>query len=98
MGYDNSNSGALFKNDKKRTDTDRDYSGNLEATCPHCNKSSDFWVSAWINTSKAGAKYMKMLVNPKEPAQQPSGGLDRNPDGTAKPRTQEPEEFDDIPF
>ena len=101
MGYDNSNSGAMFKSDKRpgHEDTDRDYSGNMEVTCPHCSRSADHWISAWINVSKAGAKYMKLKFNAKDQSAQPSGGrLDKNEDGTTKPPGSEDDGFDDIPF
>ena len=97
MGYDNSNSGALFKNKDKDRDTDRDYSGNAEITCPHCNKSADHWISCWINTSKAGMKYMKLKFNAKESQIHVGSNLSKNEDGTAKPPSAD-DDFDDIPF
>jgi hypothetical protein len=59
--YDNTNRGVLFsERDKKTKDDDRDYAGtiNIEGT--------EYWLSAWIKTSKAGAKYMSLSVKPKE--------------------------------
>ena len=58
--YDNSNSGALFKNDKEGIDTRPDYRGSCEVNNEH------YWVSAWIKTSKAGVKFMSLKFNPKE--------------------------------
>ena len=93
MSYDNSNSGALFSAaDKKQKETDRDYSGNMEVTCPHCNESAEHWVSAWINVAASGKKYMKMKFNAKE-AFNPTHGT--NADGTAKPPVYDD---DDVPF
>lgn len=97
-GYDNSNEGVLFSAaDKKRKETDRDYSGNAEVVCPHCNKNSDHWISAWINKSAAGMKYMKLKFNAKDAA--PSGGstYGKNADGTTKPPPADIDD-DDIPF
>ena len=54
------NSGALFKNDKKETDSHPDYKGSAMID------GSDYWVSGWINTSNAGTKYMKFSYSPKE--------------------------------
>ena len=54
------NEGALFKNDKKETDTDPNYKGSAMIN------GTNYWVSGWINTSKAGAKYMKFSYTPKE--------------------------------
>ena len=56
------NSGALFKNDKKETDSHPDYKGSAMID------GSDYWVSGWINTSNAGTKYMKFSYSPKEQA------------------------------
>jgi hypothetical protein len=56
------NSGALFKNDKKETDSHPDYKGSamIEGT--------EYWFSAWINESKTGTKYMKTSFSQKEQA------------------------------
>jgi uncharacterized protein (DUF736 family) len=54
------NSGALFKNDKKESDSHPDYKGSamIEGT--------EYWFSAWINESKTGTKYMKTSFSLKE--------------------------------
>ena len=54
------NSGALFKNDKKESDSHPDYKGSAMIN------GSDFWVSGWVNVSSAGTKYMKFSYSPKE--------------------------------
>ena len=54
------NSGALFKNDKKQSDSHPDYKGSAMID------GSDYWVSGWINVSSAGTKYMKFSYSPKE--------------------------------
>jgi len=59
--YDNNNSGALFKNeDKREGKRDPDYKGSAEVA------GVEYWLSAWINTSKAGQKYMSLKFKPKE--------------------------------
>jgi hypothetical protein len=61
MSYDNTNRGVLFsERDKKTKDEDRDYSGtiNIEGT--------EYWLSAWIKTSKKGTKFLSLRVKPKE--------------------------------
>jgi hypothetical protein len=62
MAYDNTNRGALFRNDKREADTDADYNGtvNIEGT--------EFWLNGWLKTSKAGDKYISLSVRPKEAA------------------------------
>lgn len=86
MTYDNSNSGALFKNDRKRPDRqDPDYTGKAEIA------GSQYYVDAWINEVKdqPGRKYLKLKfkpIAPKAVASAPS---------TA---STEPDLNDDIPF
>lgn len=60
MPYDNTNRGALFKNDDKQEDTHADYRGNLNVG------GTEYWLDAWIKTSKAGKKFMSLSVKPKE--------------------------------
>ena len=50
--YDNTDKGALFKNDKKETDSHPDYKGSINV------EGKEYWLSSWINTSKKGVKYM----------------------------------------
>jgi uncharacterized protein (DUF736 family) len=59
MAYDNTNSGALFKNEDKREERHPDYKGSLNVG------GVDYWLSSWLKTSKAGAKYMSISVTPK---------------------------------
>jgi uncharacterized protein (DUF736 family) len=59
------NSGALFRNKKKETDKHPDYTGSISVD------GKDYWLSAWINTSKAGDKYMALRVTPPENADNP---------------------------
>ena len=58
--YDNTNSGALFKNEKKEQDTHSDYNGNINVN------GQEFWLNAWLKKSKAGKTYMSLSVKPKE--------------------------------
>jgi hypothetical protein len=59
--YDNTNRGVLFsERDKKTKDDDRDYSGTLNV------EGREFWLSAWIRTSKKGNKFLSLSVKPKE--------------------------------
>jgi uncharacterized protein (DUF736 family) len=60
--YDNTNRGALFKNDDKESDNHPDYKGNINVG------GKEFYLSAWIKQSKAGKKYMSLSVQPKEGA------------------------------
>jgi hypothetical protein len=58
--FDNTNRGALFKDDKKAKDTDRDYSGSINVD------GVEYWVSGWIKTSKKGTKFLSLSVKPKD--------------------------------
>jgi hypothetical protein len=59
---DKINRGALFKNDRKTSETHSDYRGEANIS------GQEFWVDAWIKQSKAGAKYMSMSFKPKTAA------------------------------
>ena len=61
MTYDNSNSGALFKNDRKRPDRqDPDYTGTAELA------GVAYFVDAWVNEVKTqpGRKFLKLKFKP----------------------------------
>jgi len=60
MKYDDTNSGVLFKNEKKEKDSQPDYRGNINI------EGTDCWLSAWIKTAKSGIKYMSLSVQVKE--------------------------------
>jgi uncharacterized protein (DUF736 family) len=84
MNHDNTNSGALFKNDKEGKDSRPDYRGTLNVN------GTDFWISAWLKSSKAGQKYMSLSVQPKQA---------KDIKGAVSHKTAAPADFDDdIPF
>jgi uncharacterized protein (DUF736 family) len=57
--YDNKNSGALFKNDKKEDEKHPDYRGNVNAA------GVDYWLDAWLKKDKNGKTYMRLRLKPK---------------------------------
>lgn len=88
--YDNTNSGALFKNDRKETASHPDYKGQINVN------GVDYWLSAWIKPMKNDPerRFMSLSVKAKEaaapapqqrskPAPAPSTGFD---------------DFDSVPF
>jgi uncharacterized protein (DUF736 family) len=84
MQYDNSNRGAIFKNDDKQQDNHPDYKGSLNVN------GVDLWISAWLKTSeKTGKKFLSLSVKPKDaaPVKQPS-----------KPKSSGFDDMDDEPF
>jgi hypothetical protein len=53
MTYDNINRGALFRDEKKADEKDRDYSGSINID------GKEFWISGWVKESKAGKKFLR---------------------------------------
>jgi hypothetical protein len=74
--YDDTNRGALFRNDKKESDRHPDYKGSLNVG------GTEYWISAWLKEAKSGTKYMSLAVTAKEAKTepetkpQPQGGFD----------------------
>jgi hypothetical protein len=60
--FDNTNRGVLFKNKDKTDDKHADYQGNANVN------GEEFWLNAWIKTSKKGTKYMSLSLKPKQEA------------------------------
>lgn len=62
--YDNTNSGALFINDKKTNDRQPNLRGSVNVD------GTEYWVSAWTKTikngPKAGQKMISLALQPKE--------------------------------
>lgn len=83
--YDNTDSGALFKNDKKDTDKHPDYKGSVNVG------GTEYWLSAWIKTSKQGTKFMSLSVKAKDEAP-------RKPAPKTAPAKDGYADFDDMPF
>lgn len=60
MPYDNNNRGVLFKNDRKTSDKQPDYKGDLNVG------GVVFEIAAWIKEAKeTGKKYMSLSIQPK---------------------------------
>ena len=71
MQYDNTNSGVLFRNEKKQTEKHPDFTGSINSD------GREFFLSAWVNETNDGRKYFKLSLSPKDekpskPAQQQS--------------------------
>ena len=73
MSYDNTNTGALFKNDDKKTDKHPGYTGTINVD------GKEYWLAGWVKESKAGQKYFSLAVKPKdakpEPKQEKRGSI-----------------------
>ena len=57
--YDNTNKGALFKNNRKTEDKHADYSGSINVN------GVDHWVSAWVREGTSG-KFFSLSVKRKD--------------------------------
>ncbi len=69
MAYETKpNTGSLFRNDKKETDSHPDYKGS------GLIGGVDHFLDAWINTSNSGVKYMSLKFKPKETRGEPKQG------------------------
>lgn len=54
------NSGALFRNDKREGDNQPNAKGDCIID------GAEYWVSAWTNTAKDGAKYQSLKFTRKD--------------------------------
>jgi len=57
--YDNTNRGALFKNTDKTDAKHADYRGEINVN------GEQFWINAWLRTSKKGTKFLSLSVKSK---------------------------------
>lgn len=70
--YDNTNRGALFRNEDRKTDKHPEYSGTINIA------GRDYYLSAWIKEGKRG-KFFSLSVKPKGTDK----GVDRDSHGEA---------------
>lgn len=87
--YDNTNKGALFRNNRKEKETHPDYNGSINID------GHDYWLSGWLKESQNGNKFFSLSVKRKDgtsdrPAQEFKEAVKRNfPDADLS---------DDLPF
>ncbi|WP_316216764.1 hypothetical protein [Bradyrhizobium sp. SZCCHNR3003] len=58
--HDNTNKGALFRNEHRNSDRSPDYTGKLNVD------GTEYWLSAWLQKAKDGSKYMSVAVRPQD--------------------------------
>ena len=107
--YDNTNSGALFENEKRDKESHPHLRGSCTIKTPD-GELVEYWVSAWQKTSKKGNDFFSLSFQLKEdsagkkadkhdkPASQ--GGLFKKRDEPAKTASKiaDPDLDDSIPF
>lgn len=87
--YDNTNRGALFRNEEKKSDKHPDYSGSLNVD------GAEFFLDAWINEAASGRKFMSVSIKAKtgpKPTGKTHGQM------AEERRRPAPSDDDDIPF
>lgn len=103
--FDNTDKGALHKNERKTEDRYPDYKGDAMPVCAHCGQKSAYWLSAWIKTARNGGKKWMSIAFQKKDDQpkvvgfepQKTGGYANKP--AIKPNDSHSIDFDDdIPF
>ena len=57
--FDNTNRGALFKNDRKEGDRDPDYRGSLNVD------GREYRLTGWLKESRAGVAFLSLSIKPK---------------------------------
>ena len=83
--FDNTNRGALFRNDKATTDKHPTHTGKINV------EGRDYYLNAWVKEGKKG-KFFSLSVKPVD--EQPGG----HPDRFHNQRGSTPDLGDDIPF
>ena len=64
------NSGTLFQNDRKESETHADRTGDSLIECPHCHAQFEAWLNGWIKTTKAGKQFLSLSIKPKSDKRQ----------------------------
>lgn len=57
--YDNTNRGAIFKNDRKEKETHPDRTGTLNV------EGKEYWINGWLKEGKSGP-FLSLSVKPKD--------------------------------
>jgi hypothetical protein len=70
-GYDDTNKGVLFRNDKKEKDTQPDMTGKINVD------GVEFRVAGWTREAKSsGKKFLSLAVEPAEQPAAPKAAAD----------------------
>lgn len=88
--YDNTNRGAIWKNEKKETDKHPDFTGSINVD------GHDYWLSGWRRAGGADPKSPAMRFQVKRKDGKPSPTSRENK--TARPSLKDDMDGDSIPF
>lgn len=62
MAYEKrDNSGSMFKNERKRHDSDANMTGSIMVA------GQEYWINGWTKTKADGEKWISLSVRPKAP-------------------------------
>lgn len=89
--YDNTNRGALFKNDRKTKESQPGYTGSLNVD------GVEYFLDAWLKEGKTGAKFFSVSVKRKEQQSAPAPAP-RAPAPAPRASSGFDDMADDIPF
>jgi len=87
---ENKNSGAIYRNEKKEKETQPDYTGKCTL------EGKEYNLSGWINKSKAGKNYLRLLFKEIQPVDLNATAVQGK--ATMPPMNNEQEQADDLPF
>jgi hypothetical protein len=61
--YDNTNTGILFRNDRRENERQPEFTGTINVD------GIEYWLSAWVKASKKdGRKFFSLAIKPKQEA------------------------------
>ena len=104
--YDNTNSGALFENEKRKSEKHPHLRGSCTIKTPD-GELVEYWVSAWQKTSKGGDEFFSLSFQMKDDADNKVSAPKTSSGGIFKKRDDAPtsakksidEDLDDsVPF
>ena len=91
MAYEmKENSGSLFKNDRRESDTHPLYKGSALIG------GVEYWLDCWLNEDRSGGKYMSLKFKPKEARTQAPVRV--NADGSSYLPASALDDDSDVPF
>jgi len=73
--YDNTNTGALFTNDRKTNDRQPGFTGKVDV------EGKEYWLSAWAKKTRTGKPFMSLALTPVDaaPAPKKTAGAEVDP-------------------